>query len=84
MGGNLKTYGMKKRGSSKVHSHNKCGVCSERNISKKAERFQAKRMITAETTEDATQNSLGGEQANDSKVEASDKCGHKTESWLRI
>ncbi len=36
-------YGEKKRGSAKLHSHNKCYICSEKNISKKTVRQDAKK-----------------------------------------
>jgi len=38
-------YGNYKRGSSKLHPHNECGVCSEKTISKKAARRKGKELI---------------------------------------
>lgn len=38
-------YGEKKRGSSKLHPHNECEVCSEKTFSKKAARREAKKYI---------------------------------------
>ena len=35
-------YGMFKRGSGKLHPHNECAICDEKNISKKKARRKAK------------------------------------------
>lgn len=42
-------YGKRKRGSSKVHPHNECGICSEIRVSKKRERQRARKEIKEET-----------------------------------
>ena len=42
MQNNMIQYGNYKRGSSKLHPHDKCGVCSEKTISKKAVRRRGK------------------------------------------
>jgi hypothetical protein len=41
----MQRYGNKKRGSSKIHPHDTCGICSEIKITKGGERNLAKREI---------------------------------------
>ena len=45
-------YGKTKRGSSKIHPHNECEVCSENGISPKRERQNAKKECTTKEYED--------------------------------
>ena len=40
---NMQPYGKKKRGSGKMHSHDKCSVCAENNFNKKTARQDSKR-----------------------------------------
>lgn len=44
----MQPYGMKKRGSSKLHPHNKCDTCSENNFNKKTARQDSKKIIRFE------------------------------------
>ena len=44
----MQAYGKRKRGSSKIHPHNECGLCSENNISKKTERQEAMKNIISQ------------------------------------
>ena len=41
-------YGMKKRGSGKLHPHDKCDVCAENRFNKKTMRQDAKKHIKQE------------------------------------
>jgi hypothetical protein len=41
-------YGKRKHGSSKIHPHNECDICSECKISKKRDRQNAKKEIVVE------------------------------------
>ena len=48
----MKQYGLFKTGSSKIHPHNECFICSENNkCSKKKARRQNKKIIQEQLTE---------------------------------